>query len=577
MYQYIPREELRSVLDISDFPESGRAEIAYRCFVNDNQEALYIEENGVLLGMVSIGDLERYYGDKKERLEINSRFAHADRIDENKAAAFFESFKTFFEFPVVNDSGRLEGVLRREPRYDIRQDQLSSLVVSKYLRERWHRRELSRFLKNTKARVVLYYTEEAAVLRGLADRRAGLERDGEEGFWKGLSKEAWTDFLGEPDAAETLKKEFGNFHTEMVKGVSEVVDMAGEFYHCTGGNRVTTGNPENPEWRVVFYGPCTVVGAYGRDGQTIASCLQGIMNLRTDLRIQVVNRGLFNMTNLFSRMMTDELSGKDIAVIYVEKGWLTEEICGKCAYVGSLTDTFLSIENLENYILDSPEHCNYKVNQRLAERIYSDLEERRLLETKALSGRTKRIQDYYIGSEIMSEVLRYMERYGLLREAAAGARGAMTLFADPFTDRHRRAVEAALQRVDALYLFLSEDSNLTYTLEERIRMAKEALGDLGKRITVVPAGKYLFTKKISRGIRKQRFCDADMEYDCDVFGELFGGFLGIKYRFVMSEMDNPVERSYRDICMDILPRFGVAVEELQENTGKAGIGGNGIC
>lgn len=561
MYQYIPREELRSVLDISDFPESGRAEIAYQCFVNDNQEALYIEEYGVLLGMVSIGDLERYYGDGKDRLEINSRFSHADTIDEKAAAAFFESFRTFFEFPVVNNGGILEGVMRRELRYDVRQDQLASLVVSRYLRDKWHRRELNRFVTNTKSRVVLYYTEDAAVLRGLGDRRTGAE--GESGvFWKGLSKEEWNAFLGESDAVENLKREFGNFHTEMAKGVSEVVDMEGDFYHCAGGNRVTTDNPEDPEWRVIFYGPCTVVGAYGRDGQTIASCLQRILNMQTGLRIQVVNRGLFNMTNFFSRMMTDELSEKDIAVIYVEKGWLTDEISGEYAYAGNLTDTFLSIENLGNYILDSPEHCNYKVNQRLAERIYRDLEEHKLFNAKGLSGEKRGIQDYYIGSEIMSEVLRHMEHNGLLREAAAGIKGAMTLFADPFTARHRRAVEAALQKVDMLYLFLSEDSNLNYALEERIRMAKEAMADLGKQIAVVPAGKYLFTKKISRGIRKQRFCDDDMEYDCDVFGELFGGFLRIKYRFVMSELDNPVERKYRDICMDILPRFGMKVEEL---------------
>lgn len=562
MYQYIPREELQSVLDISEFPESGRAEIAYQCFVDDNQEALYIEENGVLLGMVSIGDLERYYGDGRDRLEINSRFSHADRIDEKKAAAFFERFITFFEFPVVSSCGKLGGVMRRELRYDIRQDQLASLVVSRHLRDRWHRRELNRFLTNTRARVVLYYTEDAAVLRELGDRRTGAE--GASGaFWKGLSKEEWNTFLGEPDAVEKLKREFGNFHTEMVKGVSEIVDMEGEFYHCADGNRVTTDNPEDPEWRIIFYGPCTAVGAYGRDGQTIASCLQRILNLRTDLQIQIVNRGLFNMTNFFSRMMTDELSEKDIAVIYVEKGWLTDEISGKCAYVGDLTNTFLNIENLRNYILDSPEHCNYKVNQCLAEQIYHDFAEHDLFDAKGLSGEAKRIQDYYIGSEIMSEVLRYMEHNNLLTDGDAGTKGAMTLLADPFTDRHRRAVEAALQKVDMLYLFIAEDSNLKYNLGERIQMVKEALEDLEDHIAVVPAGKYLYAKKISRGIRKQRFCDDDMEYDCDIFGELFEKFMGIKYRFLVRELDNPVEQKYLDICMNILPRFGVTVEKLQ--------------
>lgn len=272
------------------------------------------------------------------------------------------------------------------------------------------------------------------------------------------------------------------------------------------------------------------------------------------------------MTNFFSRMMTDELSESDIAVVFVEKRWLTEEISRRCIYVENLTDTYLEIENLGNNLLDSPDHCNYRVNKYLAERIYQDFEEHHLLEMSLNvpdgSGETGRIQDYYIGSEVMSEVLRYMEQYGLLKEEVAGIRGGMTLFADPFTEKHRRAVETALQKVDRLYLFLSEDSNLNAALEERLQAAKEALADLEERVAIIPAGKYLFTKKISRGIRKQRFCDADMEYDCDIFGEIFGGFMGIRYRFLVSEFHNSVEQKYMDTCINILPRFGISVEEL---------------
>lgn len=566
MYQFISREELQSVLDIADFPEGSRAEIAYQHFVNDRQEAIYIEENGALAGMVSIGDLERYYSDRKDRLEINCNFSYTGMIDEEKASEFFSKHKTFFEFPVINDCGQLKGIMKRELRYDIRQDQIASLVVSKYLREQWHRRELNRFLAHTKARVVLYYAEEAAIRRKIDGRkRYDVSGNGEEIYWKGLTERQWNEFLGETDIVIDLKKEFGNFHTELVKGVSEIVDMEGEFYHCADGSRITPGNPDYPDRRILFYGPCTVAGAYCRDEETIEACFQRMVNRRSDSKVQVINRGLFNVTNFFSRMMTDQLSEKDIAVIYVEKRWLTEEISGKCAYVGSLTDAFLRVEDLENNILDSPDHCNYRVNKCLAEQMYHDFEEQELFDAAGVSGEAERIQDYYIGSEIMSEALRYMERNGLLKDAkgdAAGERGAMTLLADPFTERHRRAVERALMKVDRLYLFISEDSNLQFTLEQRILAARETLQDLEDRVMVIPAGKYLYTKKISRGIRKQKFCDEDMEYDCDIFGEIFGRFMGIRYRFVVSELDNPVEQRYRDICFRILPRFGITVEEL---------------
>lgn len=563
MYQYTPREEMQSILDLADFPENGRAEIAYQRFVYDGQGVIYIEENEILLGVVSIGDLERYYASGNNRLEINQHFSFAGQIEEEKATAFFERVRTFFEFPVVNAHGRLEGVMKRDVRYDIRQDQIASLVISKYLKKQWHKRELDRFLTDTRARVVLYYADVTGVLREIvSNRRLDSREKKEETFWKDLSKSQWDRFLGEADAVMSLKKEFGNFHTEMRKGVSEIVDMEGEFFHCKEGSRITWDNPKNPEGRIIFYGPCIVVGAYCRDEQTIASCLQRMLNLQTDLSLQVVNRGLFNVVNFFSRMMTDELSEKDIVVIFVEKGWLTEDISSKCVYVGDLTSTYLSVENLENNILDNSDHCNYKVNERLAERIFCDLEEHKLFEGKDLTDEKTQIQNYYIGSEIMSEVLLYMERNNLQKEMDSGIKGAMALLADPFTDRHKRAVEAALQEVDILYLFLSEDSNLKHTLEERMQIAKEVLEDWGNRVVVAPAGKYLYTKKISRGIRKQRFCDDDMEFDCDIFGEVFGGIMGISYRFVMSELDNPVERKYLDTCMDVLPRFGIKVEEI---------------
>lgn len=574
MYQFVPRQEMRSVLDIANFPENSRAEIAYRYFVYDSEEAMYIEENGVLIGMVSIGDLERYYGNRKDRLEINRLFSRIGEKDEAKAAVFFGKFKTFFECPIVNSQGQLEGVMKRAIRYDIRQDQIASLVVSRYLKEQWHRKELSRFVANTKVQLVLYYTEEAPVMRALADRkRSGVtdgDREGEEIYWKGLSEKQWDAFLGEPGIAGNLKREFGNFHTQLIKGVSEIIDMKGEFYNCVGGSRITHGNPQKSDRRVIFYGACSTVGAYCRDGETIESYFQNILNIwrgsQTKPQIQVINRGLFNVTNFFSRMMTDKLSGRDIAVVFVEKRWLTEEISRRCLYVGNLTDTYLEIENLKNNLLDSPDHCNYRVNRCLAERIYRDFEGHHLLDMSLnVSGgldEAGQIQDYYIGSEVMSEVLRYMEQYDLLKEEAAGIKGAMTLFADPFTERHRRAVETVLQKVDRLYVFLSEDSNLKFSLEERLLAAKEAVRDLGDRVVIIPAGKYLFTKKISRGIRKQRFCDADMEYDCDIFGELFGGFMGIRYRFLVSEFHNSVEQKYMDICINILPQFGITVEEL---------------
>lgn len=44
--------------------------------------------------------------------------------------------------------------------------------------------------------------------------------------------------------------------------------------------------------------------------------------------------------------------------------------------------------------------------------------------------------------------------------------------------------------------------------------------------------------------------------------EILGGFMGIRYRFLVSEFHNLVEQKYMDICINILPQFGITVEEL---------------
>ena len=139
---------------------------------------------------------------------------------------------------------------------------------------------------------------------------------------------------------------------------------------------------------------------------------------------------------------------------------------------------------------------------------------------------------------------------------------------DPFTQAHRIWIEEALKQVNKLYLFIAEDPNMQFGLDDRIRMAESGVEGLFG-VTVVPAGKYIFPNKLSRSIRKGGKTDQDaMEYDCDIWGEVVARQLGIEYRFIADEVESDAMKEYHQVVKRILPNFGIKVIEFpRENNG----------
>jgi CBS domain-containing protein len=77
-----------------------------------NDEMLYIlGADGKVYGIVSRGDLYRYYENQMNRLNINQKFQAISSQDYIAAEEIFQKIDTIHEVPVVNN-GELMGVIR---------------------------------------------------------------------------------------------------------------------------------------------------------------------------------------------------------------------------------------------------------------------------------------------------------------------------------------------------------------------------------------------------------------------------------------------------------------------------------
>ena len=242
---------------------------------------------------------------------------------------------------------------------------------------------------------------------------------------------------------------------------------------------------------------------------------------------------------------------------------MPDEIEHALAFRGDLSEFFVRLPHLSDYVLDSISHFNYVVNEKLAQQIYKDICVTGLLEEPTRLGVPEKIQDYYISWSIREYFIEYFQKYGLDKALDGIKVGAIVMNCNPFTKGHRYLIEQAVEIVDRLYIFVVEEDKSYFRFQDRFRMVEQGVSDLNG-VRVVPSGRYI----ISLDTFKQYFEKEQiqvvnsMDYDVYIFGEVVAEELGIKYRFVGEEPFDKVTRTYNETMKRILPKCGVKVIEF---------------
>lgn len=562
---FIEKENMTSVYEITMI--SNLPQTFYEHFMQYDDEVIYVLKEGKMFGVVSIGDLERFYKYELHELRINTKYRSLPTIDYDAADIFFRQTKTVNEILVVSANNSLVGVIRRDKKRELRAAQKNSLQsVRKYA---WQRNEIKRFINETKANVFLYTCSNSEIMDSLRRRelnvlgRRALAND--ISIWKGVEEE-WKVFWGdeyEDGIVDNMRLEFEHFVLNTVNGVSSFQDVSGMCYSFKNGYRITPNNPLEAERKVVMYGPCIIAGGYCKDSQTISSYLQQLLIEDGHKEWEVLNRGLFGPEYCYNHMFLEELSENDIVIIWCLDEWTPMDIPAQLTLRGDLTNSFLNIPSLTDNLIDCPLHCNYRVNRELAEKIYADICLTGALEKPQTSGKAERIQDYYIPWDVYEYFTSYFRRYGLHKEKNGANVGAIVMNCNPFTKGHRYLIEKAVQYVDKLFVFVVEEDRSFFRFINRMKLVEAGVSDL-PNVQVVPSGKYILSNEtFAQYFNKEQIQNVEsMDYDIEIFGKVVAAGLGIKYRFVGEEPFDQVTREYNETMKRILPHFGVKVVEI---------------
>lgn len=562
---FIDKAHMTSVYNLENI--SNLAETAFYHFMHYEEEIIYfLEQKKNVVGVISIGDLERFYEKQMEKIEVNRRYTALHSIDYSMAQKFFKQAYPVNEVPIISKNNELLGIIRYEKTSQIRREQRKNLKDAKMGKSRWMKREISRFINQTRAQVVIYSMCESLLnqkdIEILRRRRSNMENM----KWKGLSEKEWKTFWQseyEDGIVEIMRMEQRQISLVIKNGVASFTNKRGKCYSFEDGNRLTANVPYDANRRIFMYGSCIIAGAYCKDEQTIAWYLQKKLNEEGYISWRVINKGLFGTEYFYNAMFVEKLSEDDVVIIYCPERWLPDQGMDKIVLRGELADTYREIPSLTDHIADTTLHCNYVVNQKLAGRIYEDLCSSGLLDSEKKTGRSEKIQDYYIGWDIWEYFGNYFEQYHLHKEEGDVKSGAIVMNCNPFTRGHRYLIEQALKIVDNLYIFVVEEDQSYFSFQDRLYMVEQGVRDL-TGVRVVPSGKYIISlETFAQYFEKDQVQTIDsMDYDIYIFGEVVAAELGIKYRFVGEEPFDQVTRAYNETMKRILPHFGVEVIEF---------------
>ena len=152
----------------------------------------------------------------------------------------------------------------------------------------------------------------------------------------------------------------------------------------------------------------------------------------------------------------------------------------------------------------------------------------------------------------------------ILCQSAVPPIGCIVANCNPFTFGHQYLAEYAAAKCGHVYfLVLSEDKSLL-PAEARYRLAQQGLAHL-PNVSVHPTGDYLISSAtFPTYFLKDKIQAEEAYYDLDiaVFAGQFAPVLGIETRFVGSEPADKVTAGYNRRMKELLPTYGVTVDEL---------------
>lgn len=566
-------ENMTSVYEMSEI--EADVHWVFNRFLSGNDEVLYFVEKGYLKAVVSIGDLFKFLEKKKQKL-WNLNYTSVLGENDKKAERFFLEHPTVHELPVVDANGFLTGVIRsgkKNPEHLLASFRTYAKQLY-YGMESYYEKAASKFMLNFAGIVLIAgLPNDDKVIAGLnsdLEKEKFEEKRGIEPIeqLKNMTvqeeKNYWGDIF-EPGISVKFVEEYTNINIVEKNGIKQFQNNdSSHYFTFYEGKRDVRNKNVYAKRKIYVVGPCTVFGSYVADDQTIEYYLQEILN-DDKQDWQVVNLGVPGVGYEFQYLLTEPIKKDDIVVILTQNKNLPSIMkrYDNVFYLGEYSSIYEDIYHPISYVLDTFRHVNYVISEKIARRVYTQIEP--YLNGSDKSEHKKEllpIQNYFIPWDVVAYYKEFALKYHLYN--LKGHIGAIVMNCNPFTKGHRYLIEYAASKVDTLIVFVVEEDASAFSFQDRLEMVELGVSDI-KNVVVVPSGKYNISKStFAQYFEKEKKIDKieSMEYDVRIFCEVLADVMNISCRFVGEEPTDAVTRQYNQTMKMILPQYGLRLLEI---------------
>jgi hypothetical protein len=349
------------------------------------------------------------------------------------------------------------------------------------------------------------------------------------------------------------------------------------------GNRPTSDTPSKYDRSIYIMGDSTAHGCFVQDNETIPSHLQRKLNKNlTTPNYNVVNIAvsgeypLIGLPKIFKMSVKPgdiiiihsigDTFGLDYSKLWEEGSYLEHDIYS--SHPDDWSDVFFD-----------DMHLNSDGNKIISNNIYQRLFVDKKMQTSitqpssdiAINYAVKFIEEYYkrasfVFNEYASnpDLQEYLHTLSKLKISKNNV-GSIVMNCNPFTFGHLHLIEYASAQVEDLIIYILEEDRSYFKFEDRMELVKSGVQHL-KNVHVLRSGNFIISSStFPEYFDKEAKNDAkiDASGDLDVFGSYIAPALNITKRFVGEEPIDMVTAQYNVQMKQILPYYGIAVEEIK--------------
>ncbi len=353
-------------------------------------------------------------------------------------------------------------------------------------------------------------------------------------------------------------------------------DYSSPYVNVVNGERYTVGNPSESRHSIYLLGSCFFSGYTVEDCETMASFLQKRVNtVYDDWRVVTMGAMGARIYHIYKKLYEIKFRKGDIVVIDYGVQMPLGEKYKKYDITTALKDSDMKDQLYFEAII----HCNHIGYKKLADKLWIIIRDK-LAEADAFSS-----DSFYLSQpiyEATGEEQRYhrqaMEYINMVKENTPeswnkGVRGAIVMNCNPFTLGHQYLIRQSAAKVDHLYIFVVEEDKSFFPFQDRIKLVKAGTQNI-KNVVVVPSGKLIISTATFPGYFSKDSpgsARVDTSLDVNIFGRYIAAPLGITKRFVGEEPIDMVTRSYNESMKEILPRYGIEVDEIKRKEKEGGV------